>query len=197
MRNESPPKTALRIISLIQALTLLAFILVLAFGCRPDKPSPNPSALLLKTRIQANLDLFIPELTENLAKKRRKKVKTILDNFYARMNGPGDGSPFFLAILDKHGVTVTRRTQTSLSGSQNYGNYQVVLNVLQKKRTFTSSLYLQGGGKVYIICVPLLDSVKLTGVIIIGIDSEFLRQAGITESQFMSLDFNNQAYSTP
>jgi len=197
MRTESTPKNTLRIIPLIHAITLLTFILVLTSGCRPDKSSPNPAALSFKTRIQANLDLFIPELAENLAKKNRKKTKRTLDRFYAQLNGTADGTPFFLALLDKHGVTITRRTQTSLSGSQNYGNYHVVSNVLKKKRTFTSSLFLQGGGKVYIICVPLLYSEKLTGVIIVGIDSEFMSQSGITESQFMSLDFNNQVYSTP
>jgi sensor domain CHASE-containing protein len=84
-----------------------------------------------------------------------------------------------------------------LSGNQNYGNYQVVSNVLQKKRIFTSSLYLQGGGKFFIICVPLLNSEKLAGVIVIGIDSEFMDKSGITESQFMSLNFNHVSYGTP
>jgi hypothetical protein len=197
MRTESTPINDLRNIPLILAITLLSCLIVLAPGCSPDKPSPNPAVLSLKTRIQANLDLYIPELTKYLAKKNRKKIKTTLDSFYAQLNGPGGSPPFSLALLNKHGVTITRRTQTSLYGSQNYGNYQVVSNVLQKKRSFTSSFYLQGGGKVFILCVPLLNSEKLTGVIIIGIDSEFMRQSGITESQFMSLDFNNQAYSTP
>ncbi|RQW88371.1 MAG: hypothetical protein EHM79_05865 [Geobacter sp.] len=197
MRNESKPKSARRIIPLIHAVTLLAFILAFAFGCRPDEPSLSPATLSLKTRIQTNLDLFIPELAENIHKKRRKKITSILDSFYAQLNGPGASCPFSLALLDNHGVNITNRTQESFSGSQNYGNYQVVSNVLQKKRTFTSSLYLQSGGKVYIICVPLIGSEKLLGVIVIGIDSVFLRQSGITESQFMSMDFNSQATSTP
>lgn len=197
MRIESNPKSTLRIIPLIHAFTLLAFILVFVFGCRPDEPALSSAALSLKTRVQTNLDLFIPELAENIHKKRRKKIKSVLDSFYAQLNGPGASCPFSLALLDSHGVNLTSRSQEPFSGSQNYGNYQVVSNVLQKKRTFTSSLYLQGGGKVYIICVPLISGEKLTGVIVIGIDSEFMRQSGITEPQFMSIDFNSQATSTP
>jgi len=196
MKNESTPRTADRIIPLIHTITLLALILAFASGCRPSAPSPSPEALSLKTRIQTNLDLFTPELAESLHNKNHKKTKTILDIFYSEINGPGGSLPFSLALLDKHGVTITSRTQNSLSGSQNYGNYQVVSNVLQKKRAYTSSLYLQGGGKVYIICVPLLSGEKLTGVIIIGIDPEFMRQTGITESQFMFLDFNSQSNGT-
>jgi len=181
---------------LIHTITLLAIILAFASGCRPSAPSPSPAALSLKTRIQANLDLFIPELSESLLNKKSKKTKTILDIFYSEFNGPGGSSPFSLALLDGHGVTITSRTQNSLSGSQNYGNYQVVSNVLQKKRAYTSSLYLQGGGKVHIICVPLLSGEELTGVIFIGIDSEYMRQTGITESQFRSLDFNSKSNGT-
>jgi len=197
MRTESDPKSPLRIIPLIHAITLLAFILAFASGCRPSEPSLSPAALSLKTRVQTSLDLYIPELAENLHKKRRKKIKTILDSFYAQLNGPGASCPFSLALLDSHGVNITSRTTESFSGNQNYGNYKVVARVLQKKRSFSSSLYLQGGGKVYIICVPLIDDKKLKGVIVIGIDSEFMRQSGITESQFMSMDFNSQATSTP
>ena len=196
MKNESSPRTAHRIVTLIHTITLLALILALASGCRPSTPAPSPEALSLKTRVQANLDLFIPELSESLHNKNYKKTKTILDIFYSEFNGPGGSSPFSMALLDRHGVTITSRTQNSLSGSQNYGNYHVVSNVLQKKRAHTSSLYLQGGGKVYIICAPLLKGEILTGVIIIGIDSEFMHQTGISESQFMSLDFNSQSNGT-
>jgi len=178
-------------------ITLLAFIFAFVSGCRPSEPSPGPATLSLKARVQTDLAHYIPELSENIDKKKRKQVKTTLDSFYAQLNGSGDSSPFSLVLLDSHGVTITRRTQTSLSGSQNYGHYQVVSNVLQKNRTFTSSLYLQRGDKVYIICVPLFGSGKLTGVLVIGIDSEFMRKSGITESQFLSLDFNNHVNGTP
>ncbi|MRR05857.1 MAG: hypothetical protein EG828_02765 [Deltaproteobacteria bacterium] len=196
MKNESTPRTAHRVIRFIHFITLLAVILAFSSGCSPSEPSPSPAALSLKTRIQANLDLFIPELSESLLNKKNKKTKTILDIFYSEFNGPGGSSPFSLALLDGHGVTITSRSHNSLSGSQNYGNYQVVSNVLQKKRAYTSSLYLQGGGKVHIICVPLLSGKELAGVIFIGIDSEYMRQTGITESQFMSLDFNSQSNGT-
>ncbi len=197
MKNKCTLKTARRISSLIYIITLLAFIFAFVSGCRPSKPSPGPAALSLKARVQTNLALYLPELSESIDKKKRKQVKATLDSFYAQLNGPGVSSPFSLALLDSHGVTITSRSQKSLSGNQNYGHYQVVSNVLQKNRTFTSSLYLQGGDKVYIICVPLLGSEKLTGVLVIGIDSKFMRKSGITEAQFLSLDFNSHVNGTP
>lgn len=178
-------------------ITLLLCILAIGSGCQPDSAPPNPEALAFRNQIQSNLDPIIPELSVNFQRKKRRQVKAILDKLYADLNESDDKSPFFLALLDSHGVTITSRTKTLLSGSQNYGNYHVIATVLQKRKTFTSSLYLQGGAKVYIICVPLMNKTKLAGVIILGIDSEYLRQTGITEAQFMSLDFNSHTDGTP
>jgi hypothetical protein len=197
MKNGSTKKTGLRILPPIFAITLLVFILAYTSGCRSDKTSPGPAALTLKTRIQSNLEPIRPELAESLYRKKNTYVKSMLDTLYADLNASDDEAHFFLALLDSHGVTITSRTKTVLSGSQNYGNYRVVANVLQKRKTFTSSLYLQGGAKVYIIGVPLIHKEKLAGVIILGIDSDFLHQSGITGQQFMSLDFNNQTNGTP
>jgi len=197
MKKASTPIFAPRCFSLIQIITLLTCLLAFAAGCQRDGVSPSPEALAFKNRIQSNLDPILPELSVNFQRKKRKQVKAILDTLYANLNKSEDKSPFFLALLDSHGVTITSRTKTLLSGSQNYGNYHVIANVIQKRKTITSSLYLQGGAKVYIICVPLINKTKLAGVIVLGIDSEYLRQTGISESQFMSLDFNSQTNVTP
>ncbi|MHC1698383.1 MAG: hypothetical protein AB9919_10070 [Geobacteraceae bacterium] len=182
---------------MIQIITILVCILVFIPGCQPDKISPSPEALSLKNRIQTIIDPILPELSTNFQRKKRKQVKAILDKIYADLNEPDGKSPFFLALLDSHGVTITSRTKTLPSGSQNYGNYQIIADVLKKRKTITSSLYLQGGAKVYIICVPLITKTKLAGVIILGIDSEYLRQTGISEAQFMSLDFNSHTNGSP
>jgi hypothetical protein len=197
MKNESTLKTALRILSLLHTTMLLVVILAFASGCTPDKPAMSPEAFSFKTMVQTNLDLFTPELSDGILKKNRKKINSALDRLYAQLNGSGDKPHFFLALLDSHGVTITSRSQTAVSGAPNYANYQVVAHVLQKKRIFTSSLYLQGGGKVYIICAPLFGKGKLSGVIVIGINSEFMHQSGLSEKQFMSLNFVNRGNGTP
>lgn len=197
MKKASTPFFAPRCLSLIQIITLLLCILAFSAGCQHDRVPSSPEALALRNRIQSTLDPILPELSANFQRKKRKQVKTSLDTLYANLNKSDDNSPFFLALLDSHGVTITSRTKTLLSGSQNYGNYHVIAKVIQKRKTITSSLYLQGGAKVYIICVPLVNTAKLVGVIILGIDSEYLRQSGISETQFMSLDFNSQTNVTP
>jgi len=186
-----------RSISLILIATLFACLLAVVSGCQPDRVSPSPEALALRNRILSIFDPILPELSTDFQRKKRKQVSATLDTLYASLNESEDKSPFFLALLDSHGVTITSRTKTLLSGSQNYGNYHVIANVIHKRKTFTSSLYLQGGAKVHIICVPLINKAKLVGVIILGIDSEYLRQTGISEAQFVTLDFNSKSDGTP
>jgi len=191
MKKASTPIFTPQRFSLLQIIPLLACLFALGAGCQSDRVSPSPEALALRDQIQSNLDPILPELSAYFQQKKRKQVKAILDTLYASLNESDEKSPFFLALLDSHGVTITSRTKTLLSGSQNYGNYHVIAKVIQKRKAITSSLYLQGGAKVYIICVPLMNKTKLAGVIILGIDSEYLRQSGISEQQFMTLDFNS------
>lgn len=192
MKSYGTQKTELRIRALILVIALATVFLAFIVGCRSEKPPPSPAAVSLKTRIQANLDLFSPELSKNLHKKNRQGVKGGLDRFYTELNGHENGSYFFLALLDSHGVTITSRSKSAVNGVPNYGNYQVVAKVIQKKKVLQSSLYLQGGRQVYIICAPLLNSGITTGVLIIGIDSDYMRQAGISEREFMSQDYNTR-----
>lgn len=167
-------------------------VLVLAGGCLPAEQQPGAAALSLKMRLLANLDLFSPALSDTIRTHNRSALHSTLDRFYRHLNVPKEDQHFFLALLDNHGVTIASRARTAVNGTQNYGNYRIVSTVLQKKRILQSSLYLQGGGKVYIICVPLLNNGNLTGVVIIGIDSGYLSTSGISEREFMALDFRTR-----
>ncbi|HOP40008.1 MAG TPA: hypothetical protein PLI53_03095 [Geobacteraceae bacterium] len=192
MKNENNPKISLRIRPLLYSVAAVLAVLVLFGGCRPAEKPPGPAALSFKMRILANLDLFSPTLSKNIRKHNRSALLSTLDKFHGQLNVSEEGQHFFLAILDNHGVTIASRAQTAVNGAQNYGNYRIVSTVLQKKRISQSSLYLQGGGKVYIICAPLLDDANLSGVVIIGIDSDYLSKSGISERDFMSLDFRSR-----
>jgi hypothetical protein len=109
-----------------------------------------------------------------------------MQSYPARYGDPATPS---IAVLDKHGVTLASLMRTSLSGTQNYGNYHVVEKVLHKRKILQSSLYLQDGKRMYIVCAPILRSGRVVGALIIGFDSEQLKESGISEADFMSMDF--------
>jgi hypothetical protein len=178
---------------LIRAVAVPLLFLAIASGCRPDKPAVGDAALAFRTEMQGKLNMYSIALTESMAQNNRKKVNSILHKIYAVSTPRVSDRNLSLAVLDKHGVTVATKAGTENTGAQNYGNYQIVSRVLHKHKPFQSSLYLQGGRKVYIICSPLLKGDKVVGVLIIGIDSDQLMKSGISEKEFLSLTFNARA----
>jgi len=178
------------------AVFSLAFIVCIT-GCRPENNGSKEKAQEFRNRYHAFLVGYASRLAEHVAKRQTKKVKGVLQGMYEDMTGPGGQPPPSIAVLDNHGVAVASQAQTALTGAQNYGNYHVVSRVLQKRKILQSSLYLQNGTRIYVICAPILRREKVVGALIIGFDSNQLKISGITEAEFMSLDFTSPARLSP
>lgn len=168
---------------------VLLFLLTLSPGCNPDKPALGKAALSLRDALQAKLNLYSAGLAEPMSQRDTKRVNGALEKLFSEAEGPANIPNFSVTILDNHGTTVARTAQSEFSAVQNYGNYQVVSRVIQKRKTSQSILYLHGSKKVFIVCAPLLHREKLDGILIISIDDDQLHQAGITDAEFMSLTF--------
>jgi hypothetical protein len=168
---------------------VLLFLLTLSPGCNPDKPALGKAALSLRDGLQATLNLYSAGLAEPMSQGDSKRVKAVLERMFSEAVGPANIPKFSVAVLDNHGTTVARTARSELSDVQNYGNYQVVSRVIQKRKASQSILYLHGSEKVFIVCAPLLHREKLAGILIISIDNDRLHQAGITDAEFMALTF--------
>jgi hypothetical protein len=168
---------------------VLLFLLTLSSGCNPDKPALGKAALSLRDALQAKLNLYSAGLAEPMSQRDTKRVNGTLERLFSEAEGPANIPNFSVTILDNHGTTVARTAQSEFSAVQNYGNYQVVSRVIQKRKTSQSILYLHGSKKVFIVCAPLIHREKLAGILIISIDDDQLHQAGITDAEFMSLTF--------
>ena len=178
-----------RILRFISFCTVLLFLAALSAGCNTDKPALGKAALSLRDALQAKLNLYSAGIAEPMSQRDAKRVKAALERLFSEADGTANIPNFSVAILDNHGTTVARTARSELSAVQNYGNYQVVSRVIQKRKTSQSILYLHGSKKVLIVCAPLLHREKLAGILIISIDDDQLHQAGITDAEFMSLTF--------
>jgi hypothetical protein len=170
--------------------TVILFLLALSPACHSDKTPLGKAALSLQHGLQARLNLYSAGIAEPLSQGDTLRVRAALKNLLPEAGGPANITSFSVAVLDNHGASVATTTRTELSATQNYGNYQVVSRVAQKRKTIQSILYLQGGKKVFIVCAPLLHRGKLAGILIFGINDDQLHQAGITDTEFMSLTFS-------
>lgn len=168
------------------SVVLCLFVLFGVTGCSPDKPALGKSALSLRDGLQETLNLFSAGLAEPISKRDKKRVKAALDTLASKAAAPAN-IPVSIAVLDTRGATVATAARTELSATQNYGHYTAVAQVAQKKKVILSSLYLQSGDMIFIVCAPLLYRQKLAGILIIGIDDDLLHQSGVTDAEFLSL----------
>jgi len=189
MSNENTSNIATFAGLLRYALVFPLIFLAIAAGCRAEKSSVGDNALAFRNEMQSKLNIYSIGLAEPVAKKNRKKIKAVLEKIHSVSTPHESAGDFSLSVLDNHGVTVATKAGSETSGTQNYGNYDIVARVIQKRKPFQSTLYLQGGRKICIICSPLIKDEKVVGVLIIGIDSAQMKLLGISEKEFMSLDF--------
>lgn len=177
--------------SIPPAAIAILFLVVTLAGCDQNKPRIGTAANAFREAIQETIDRHCPDLARKVARGDRKGIEATLATLY-ESTGHANNSPYgFLAVLDNNGVTITAKSRQEATGTQNYGNYQIVSRVLHKKNVLQSTLYLQGGKKVFIIGVPLPGKNKVAGVLILGIDPEYLQCLSITEQEFMALTFSH------
>jgi hypothetical protein len=167
-------------------LAVLLLLTAISPGCRSDQPALGKAALTLQDDLQATLDLFSAGLAEPMSIGDKIRVKAAMEKLSSKADAPAK-IPISIAVLNNHGATVATAARSELSATQNYGNYHAVSRVVQKRKVIQSSLYLQGGEQIFIVCAPLLYRQNLVGILIIGIDDDLLHQAGITDAEFMSL----------
>jgi hypothetical protein len=182
---------------LVCGVALPLAMLATVSGCRPDSAPVSSTALEFRSEIQSKLTMYSAALAESMAKNDRRRTRSVLQRIHAVSTPLKNDLDISMYVLDKHGVTVAARAGASAAGAGNYGNYQIVSKVIQKRKPLQSALYLQGGEKVYIICTPLLNGEKVVGVLILGIGADQLKRSGISEKEFMSLTFSARPGDRP
>lgn len=168
---------------------LMVLMMFFSSACHSEKPAFGKAAIDLRDELQTMIDVYSAALAQPMSKGDKEQVDAALEKLHA----PGEKKPvidnYSITVLDKHGAMVAATAQRGLPPLRNYGNYQAVSLVAHKHKPVTSSLYLQGGEKVLIVCSPILHRNRLAGILIIGIDADQLHQTGVSDNEFISFTF--------
>jgi hypothetical protein len=99
--------------------------------------------------------------------------------------------PFQIGVLDRHGDILARCPEKK-RGAFNFSGYGLIDQVLQSRRTSQRRFFLQDGSEIYIIAVPLLHEGQMVGLLALSLDAaEALQRWGLTDKEFLALDFDN------
>ncbi len=167
-------------------------VLVLAFiwGCGSPKPPLSPAAQAFKEEVKTTLARLSEALAAPLAASDLPAAKEALKHIEPEASKLCRMCPFRIGLLDKTGETLTVYPFKADS-ALDFSNYEVVLQAIRTRKAVQHRLYMQDGSLFYIICQPLLRGGEVMGIVALGLNAQEAKARwGITEAEFLGIDFN-------
>jgi hypothetical protein len=166
-------------------------ILLIFCACSAKEPPLSPAAASFKQEVKACLQRLAAPLPGPVA---RQDVPAINKVLLAKVD-PAIKlcrmCPFQIGVLNQVGDILARYPEKK-EGAFNFSGYGLFDQVMKSHRTSQQRFFLQDGSEIYIIVVPLLHEGQMIGLLGLSLDeAEALHRWGLTDKEFLALDFNN------
>ena len=173
--------------------SLLVAAALLFCGCQAKQPTLSPEAAHFKHDIKTCLDNLSATLREPVAQKDVAAINAALEKVESPAVKLCRLCPFRIGVLDKFGEALAvYPPQPNRYQGKNYSGYKLISEALKSKRIQQQRFYLQNGSELFIICAPLLQQDNVIGLVAIAVNSvEAAKKWGISDKQFLALDFNS------
>jgi hypothetical protein len=170
----------------------LLLALLIFGGCQAKEPPLSPAAKSFKKEIRDCLQRLSPELATPLIKRDVAALNEVLARVEPEASKLCRMCPFRMGVLDKAGETLTVHPYKA-DAVGNFSNYEVVIKTLKDQQINQQRLFLQDGSQVFIVCDPIKQGSELVGILVLSMSAQEAKQRwGITEAEFLSLDFNQK-----
>jgi hypothetical protein len=170
---------------------ILGWAALLVWGCQAKPLSPG--AANFKHEIKHCLNDLSAALQEPVARRDVPAIDAALSEVESPALKLCRLCPFRVGVLDQFGEALATYPPKPGGTPQgkNYSSYELVSKALKSKKIQQQRFYLQNGNKLYIICAPLLKNGNVIGLVALAINSaDATKRWGITDKDFLSLDFN-------
>jgi hypothetical protein len=170
----------------------LGLAALLICGCQA-KPAPlSPGAVTFKHEIKDCFSKLAEALKESVAHRDIPAINAVLEKIESPAVKLCRLCPFKIGILNQYGEGLASYPPQAVNNMQNYSSYDLVATTINSKKIQHQRFYLQDGSELYIICAPLLKDETLIGLVAIAVSSaDANTKWGLTEKDFMTLNFNN------
>jgi hypothetical protein len=174
--------------SQVWAVLLLVLGIVLS-GCQAQEPPLSPAAAAFKKEVKDCLAELSKGLLQPVSQENVPAIQEALQKIEPAAAKLCRRCPFRIGVLNKNGDTLT--IYPSKAEALDFSNYNVVVQTLKTRRIMQQRFYLQDGSQVFIVCAPLLRGDDLLGILAISLSAaEANSRWGVTEKEFMAIDFN-------
>jgi hypothetical protein len=161
-------------------------------GCGKKEPPLSQKALSLKKEIKERMEKYAPVFLEPLARKDKAAVQEALGKLSVEFTRDGQPLTWGAAVLDKDGIALGALASGGPQAGLDYSNMKPVAEVLKTGKMAQGKFYRQDGFNAYYVVGPLLRKQQLVGLFVLGLSAkELIENKGISEKEFMTIDFNN------
>ena len=168
---------------------VLVGAVILLFGCQAKEPPLSPAAATFKNEVKHCLASIAAPLAEPVFKKDVTGIAAALEKVEPQAVKLCRSCPFSIGVLNQYGETLAVHPPRDTGA--NFSNYDLVTKAINSKKIQQQRFFLQNGSELYIICAPILREDKVIGLTAIAINSEEAEKRwGLTEKEFLALDFN-------
>ena len=171
-------------------IVLLILLLGFSYGCQTKEPPLSPAAARFKQEVKECISLVVKPLIGPLSKRDAAGIHTALKKTEPENLKLCVRCPFRMGVMDMEGNSLALYPPKK-NANLDFYRYEVVQQALKTRKIAQQRLYLQDGAGLYVICVPLLKDDQVLGILAIALSaSEAKNKWGLTEKEFMAMDFN-------
>lgn len=168
----------------------LLIILLIFCACSAKEPPLSPGAASFKQEVRDCIARLAAPLAAVVARQDAPGINKTL-----AMAEPSIKlcrmCPFQMGVLDQQGDILARYPEKK-EGTFNFSGYGLIDQVLKSRKISQQRFFLQDGSEIYFIAVPLLHEGQMIGQLGLALDAaEALHRWGLTDKEFLTLDFNN------
>ena len=171
---------------------LLVSAVILLFGCQAREAPLSPGAATFKQEIKSCLTNLSATLMEPVAKRDLAGIRAALEKAESPAVKLCRLCPFEIGVTDPSGETLAAYPVKGDGKGKDYSNYELVKKAISSKKIQQQRLFLPDGSELYLVCAPLIRGDTLLGLVAIAISSEEAsKRWGLTEKEFLAIDFNS------
>lgn len=171
-------------------VVLLILLLGFSYGCQTKEPPLSPAAARFKQEVKECIGSVTKPLIGPLSKRDAAGIHAALKKTEPENLKLCVRCPFRMGVMDVDGTSLALYPPRK-NANLDFYKYEVVQQALKDRKIAQQRLYLQDGSSLYVICVPLLKDYQVMGILAIALSaSEAKNKWGLTEEEFMAIDFN-------
>jgi hypothetical protein len=171
---------------------LLVSAVILLFGCQAREAPLSPGAATFRQELKSCLTNLSATLIEPVAKRDLAGIRVALEKAESPAVKLCRLCPFEIGVTDPSGATLAAYPVKGDGKGKDYSNYELVKKAISSKKVQQQRFFLQDGSELYLVCAPLIRDDKLIGLVAIAISSEEAsKRWGLTEKEFLAIDFNS------